>query len=368
MKGFLHLPVIEEDWVKKLFPRYEVYTLPFLGKPLVEFYLDYCILCGIKDVTVMVEEVYGEEIIRFLGDGNRWGVNITCKDDLGKKEDIAKSLGGVEVLFLEGVFFPLYNRNVPLEEWSPLPDSCAPYARVIGGKEMRVAPLTVRLFDGILSYYQLNMELMRNHIEQLFIRGYGHGKNIFVGMDCLLSRHAQLKGPFVIGNGVQILGNSQIGENAIIGDGCIVDKGTIVRDTVVLDGTFIGKELDICRKVVWRSWIIDPESGVMMENEGCFFCREVDESMVREFILRWLARIPAVIMLCVLGPLYLLFQKLGWMPKANLIHYRTRRNVLSSRTLVRFMRNERAEWREKLFFHLSLDKVLLLWMSAMRLI
>ena len=51
--------------------------LPIAGKPISEYALDNLIEVGIRDVNIVVGSTGDEEVRKYYGNGERWGVNIT---------------------------------------------------------------------------------------------------------------------------------------------------------------------------------------------------------------------------------------------------------------------------------------------------
>ncbi len=56
-----------------------------------------------------------------------------------------------------------------------------------------------------------------------------------------------------------------IGPNAVIGNRVIVDSQTELSDSVVLDGTYVGRNLEIKHKIVAGTKIISPEDDIIVE-------------------------------------------------------------------------------------------------------
>jgi NDP-sugar pyrophosphorylase family protein len=95
-----------EHWPKPL--------LPVLGKPLMVYQLEMLVSLGVRDVVVVIGHL-GQEIVRALGDGSRYGVKIRYVEQ-GEVLGIAHAVGKLEphldrpfFLFLGDIYFATAN-------------------------------------------------------------------------------------------------------------------------------------------------------------------------------------------------------------------------------------------------------------------
>ena len=51
--------------------------LPIAGKPISEYALENLIDVGIKDINIVIGSVGGDEVRKYYGNGEKWGINIT---------------------------------------------------------------------------------------------------------------------------------------------------------------------------------------------------------------------------------------------------------------------------------------------------
>ena len=85
-------------------------TLPICNKPLMDYQIEMMKSVGITDIIIVIGH-YGFDIVRVMGTGERFGVNITYVDQ-GETLGIAHALGKLEgmidrpfLLFLGDIFF-----------------------------------------------------------------------------------------------------------------------------------------------------------------------------------------------------------------------------------------------------------------------
>ena len=91
-----------ERWPKPL--------LPVLGKPLMVYQIEMLVSLGVRDVIVVIGHL-GQEIVRALGDGSRYGVRLRYVEQ-GEVLGIAHAVGTLEphldrpfFLFLGDIYF-----------------------------------------------------------------------------------------------------------------------------------------------------------------------------------------------------------------------------------------------------------------------
>jgi dTDP-glucose pyrophosphorylase len=103
-----------EHWPKPI--------LPVLGKPLMAYQLEMMQKLGIRDVVVVIGHL-GHEVVRALGDGSRWGVNIQYVEQeemLGIAHAVSRLESHVTrpfFLFLGDIFFVTENLGSMLDRF-----------------------------------------------------------------------------------------------------------------------------------------------------------------------------------------------------------------------------------------------------------
>ena len=64
MKVLIKCDLPENSWQKMLEPTHP-YMIPYAGKPLIDFYVDYFFLCSVSDITIVVEH-YNEDLFKYV--------------------------------------------------------------------------------------------------------------------------------------------------------------------------------------------------------------------------------------------------------------------------------------------------------------
>ena len=314
MKALILCPTRGIAWAKRFFPNHPVYLLPFANKPAIEFALDYCFLCGIRDVRIVSDEESevlraqyrnGEILSMNLGFGSVGAIRSLNRVIQQNKEFCRDC----DLLVFSGLFLPEYDKRHPLtlsigaNEIKGCAFGNGESAWYLIGRgrlnDLPSAwngfhdglPVTGTPVAGIQDYYRLNMQLAGGDIEKYNPPGFSEGKNSFVGRNVQIPGSARVSPPVILGNGIRFGHGIHAGPNIIVGDNCVIDNGTTIRDTIVMGNTYIGRNLEIRGKVCWENGIIDPETetAISISNQAIVSAMEPDEYERSPFHQRFLA-------------------------------------------------------------------------------
>jgi len=271
------------------------------GKPLVEHWLEWAVHLGIKDIRLVLGDG-ADEIEGFCGDGSRWGLQIAygfLRQTSDPEAYLRRSPRQWEegLLYIAGPVFPRRLRAlnadgapIPL----PLPSaSGASAAWMLRKAEGRIACFLSRdvdavsalvngtgnaasepwtafdldpvLLDNIRAYYELNMRLAGGEIARYVRPGFGGGEGACIGSNVIIPPSAELRPPLIIGDNCRIHPMAVIGPAVVIGNGVIVDRQTELTRSVVLDDTYLGRNLEIRDRVVAGARLVDPSDGTAVD-------------------------------------------------------------------------------------------------------
>ena len=71
MKAIIKCVCSECSWTNN-FESIHPYMIPVLGKPIIDFYIDYCLLCGVSEIIIIAEE-YDAAFFSHIKSMNKWG-------------------------------------------------------------------------------------------------------------------------------------------------------------------------------------------------------------------------------------------------------------------------------------------------------
>lgn len=363
MHAILNLSQPPYSWLNEYFPGLNPYMIPFLSKPLIEFYIDFCYLSKVTEILV-VQENFNSDLLNFLSDGSKWGITITngigCQPS--KLKEILRRNSTFSpkshFLFFNGFFFPFYNKKKPPIEFYP---HSFPTNRI----SIHNSPEAVKLpcfeeieLNSILRFFNLNMLLLSKFTEQLLMKGYKVESRVFMGMNNVVPRLSKLIPPFVVGDDVQVKDRAQLGPNAIIGDTCIIDSRSTISNSIVLDKTYVGADLVLDKKIIYRNNIIDPIAGFMVSFADSSFSSKLEGNLVSQWARQCITSLFAATFIFCITPFMLIFLLIGY-PKKKMIRYKMSTGRISLNPIPFYEKDDtnKNTW----FFKLSLDKFNPLW-------
>ncbi len=270
---------------------------PVGGKPLIEYWLEWSADLGVHDVRVVLGDG-ADEVEAYCGDGSRWGLHITYGffKKLSDPEAYLRRLPGLWEEGLLSIAAPIFPRRlaVPsLEGNARLPalvpegvwvlpsaaggtacflsrDPAAVRALMTGKQTATVGDwaelgLDVVALADVQAYYELNMRLVRGEISRYVPPGFGGRDGAYIGSNVIIPPSVELRPPLIIGNDCRIHPMAVIGPNTVIGNGVIVDRQTELSGSVVMDDTYLGRNLEIKDRVVSGARLIAPADGTVMD-------------------------------------------------------------------------------------------------------
>ncbi len=268
------------SWVNRYFYGINPFLLKFVNMPLFEYQLEFLSLIGIRNVTVFVDDEF-REIEYFAERGDRWGFEISYRTVPGEStvEDmtlLADPGEGAALLVISGLIFihystkrceySLFKSEEPFKI-GKIPDGIQYYPP---GSLSHGIPKTETIYDSefkisavrdVSDYYELSMEILNKGAQHFVLPGYNNDESIHIGMDVEIGKNIRFNKPVMIGDDTTFKPLSSIGPSAIIGNNVIIDRSTIVRYSIVYDDTYVGADLEISDKILYRDRVISPYTG-----------------------------------------------------------------------------------------------------------
>jgi len=267
--------------------------VPFGGKPLLEYWLEWAASLGVDDVRLVLGDG-AFEVESFCGDGSRWGLKITygfLKDGVAQESYLRRLSTTWEdgLLYVSGPVFPQrlsvetpqINQTVREQTtWFAhdkgkvfclLSKNAQDIQTFIKGTlpsvhtkwpDLGLEPV---LISDLKAYYDVNMRLVKGENRRYVSQGYGGRDGTSIGYNVQIPPSVELIPPLTIGNDCRFHSIAVIGPNAVIGNHVIVDSQTELSDSIVLDGTYLGRNLEIKHKIVTGTKIISPEDDIIVE-------------------------------------------------------------------------------------------------------
>lgn len=238
MKKALVVPYACDDecaWADEFFPGKSIAALPVCGKPIVCYALDELSRQGVEEVLIL-DRVYDGELAADICFGDKWGMRISYSgyDGSGDEADLRKRyaafIGDNDVVFV------LHN--------------------LVGNHAI----------TSIGAFFNANLQLLDDPGECV-IPGYSAEAGVHIGTDVAIRTGAEVQGPVFLGDMVRIGRGSTVVGNSVLCDGCAIDEGTYLSGSIIFPRTYIGRRVELIRKIVFGRRIIDPDAGVFVDIE-----------------------------------------------------------------------------------------------------
>ena len=324
------------DWVRAL--GLETWVLaPVAGRPLLEYWLEFCDLLRITEVRLVLGDG-AAAVEAFAQDGARWGLKITYSF-LGPGEDPDRFLQRSPELWAEGLFYlgmPLFPRRLGTEPPAKVTVSgthlhcdsgrigCLVSAEpeflktllsgtelALGAQDFGPLGMAPEAIANLKDYFELNLRMVRGECARYVSPGYFSKDGAHVGYNVIIPPAANLQPPLVIGNNTRLNALTVIGPDVVLGDRCIVDQQSELTRCVILEGTYIGRNLEIHDKIVAGRRLIDPADGTVVGIDDPWLLSSVSSSLRATDVFRAVLGWPLALLLALVQLLpFLLFASL----------------------------------------------------------
>ena len=313
MNACLYVGCHDNEWIWEILPGKSPAEMPIAGKSWVRHAVDLCSLLKVPDIFV-ADCFFHPDLPRRLGDGAYWSTNIhylPCTD-APTPERLCEQDGLVlpddELLIFWGQVLPdIPDIRTLCDDPEPavtLPDGTLPSGIYLrrGGTLLRCRCPLHRM-NTPKSYFDLNM-LLLNHPGIYNLPGFSDEKNFCIGADVITLFGCGLKPPLIIQDHTAIGRGVVLDGDVIVGGHVLIDDGSYLRRAVILNHTYIGRNMHIEDKIVAERTVIDVKTGVHLELDDDFLVghsgrRKIDRFAAAEFVI-------ALLLLPMLFPAWLL--------------------------------------------------------------
>lgn len=379
MKCLINCRSASTEWMRKYFFDMPPYMVRIANKPLLEYYIEFCSICGISEVRFISEEPQ-LETEEYFRDGAKWNVKITygssrqnqALDSIIERNRLL--LAGDDLLIINGFIFLEYDKHKSTYDFFE-----GSADRQIMDQEMNGLlllrknnvlhklsslkfidsedpVLSVRTIKSVKDLYDLNMQMTRpGEAEKYIMLSYNNEDGVYIGQNVEIMRECEVEKPVIIGSNIQLKNLSKIGPCAIIGDNSLVDARTTIRDSVVYGDSYIGSDLEISNKIIYKRRVIDPVSGEVLDIVDNFLLSEISDRIFREYLCLTVFWIAGACLLLMQLPLYLLLGPFVSL-KYELKDFWSNR-ASGGKLACTVYHKSASSFINKLFFKFSLDKI-----------
>lgn len=291
--------------------------LPVNGKPLIQYWCEHLNLLGIREVHIVVRH-FPEQMRRFIGNGERWGLDIKIStipetmDDNGLLKFLKPVISATTLLasqtclpvkLLEGLDLSAdFNaERVSADQAGSLFQTVA----LVGSPDVIKVIDSEKVFD-IHSAHQLwqaNMDMLQGKLVDPLALGFEGEKGLATQVGVQIRPGFKFLAPCSIGRH-SMLGNKVfIGPQVVIGSNCIIDQRSRMQQSVIFDDTYIGTHSELNRVMVDGSMVyqVDSDMTTWVDDPAIIGTTRMKKSRVG-----YAERLMAIILLILALPVILL--------------------------------------------------------------
>ncbi len=349
------LPSLQQTKFDPLTKTVAEYLLPIANKPIVEHLVEHLARHGVRRV-LMVKRHLPYETEQHFKNGERWGVEISyalqkefdsifdplnrirskieedficfaanvftdmnltrfmqAHKDSGADLSFSVPAAGKEISIQPGenIFNEGYPFIMSLEALNRL---CEDFKRNAGdfpASSLMNGELKIHFFrndrpiqkiNSLEDLWTANRDAISGKYPDVFIPGKEIKKGIWVGENPMIHADARLNPPVLIGDNCAISSNAEIGEAVCLGNDIIVGQGASVTNSLILDKTHLGEQIDVAHSIVKQNlWIrLDRKSHLYLTDE--FLLGKTSGNLFPEWKKRSQDALAAALLLIVLSP------------------------------------------------------------------
>jgi mannose-1-phosphate guanylyltransferase len=162
-------------------------------------------------------------------------------------------------------------------------------------------------------YRRTQGAILRGEALLIRIPGRQVSEGVWQGRNVTVHPRARLVPPLVIGDNCQIRADAIIGPETVLGHHVIVDEGATVVGSTVLDGTYVGRLVNVQEAVVNRNCLISVPAATSVFVADRFLLGEVAEEALARGVRRALEWVGALVLFLASFPLWPLAALLAWL-------------------------------------------------------
>ena len=253
MKALIKCVLPDFPWTN-IFEGVHPYMITFLGKPIIDFYIDYLLLCNVSEITIVVEK-YDLSLFKHVHSRSKWGTPIKIEIEEDFTSDSSYNLVCEKFCLL------CYDKNFKTRTsfFDALKNSInVTLVENVFRCSNELPPYLAFEISSLKEYFDVNMELLNKFTDGFVMNGYGAEEGVFLGVNDVIMYKTELIPPLAIDNNCLIEGACQIGGSVIMGKLSLIDSFTKIKNCIIYDRTYVGQNLDINNKIIFRQFVIDP--------------------------------------------------------------------------------------------------------------
>jgi len=315
-------------------------TLAFLlDRPFLQHVIEVCVNGGIKKFDVLLS-AHPEKIEAALGNGKRWGVEITYHllKDPSQFIRIFDTLKAEHFfLFARGDRLPAMNFDAlstlksqpPLSAictqadtanpcwsgWAILPAHVPPRLSLDHGYDgffqwlkdnnaHTISTPEVISCESCKALLEANQAVLSHDAFHSLMRTAGEvEKGIWISRDVALHPDATIIPPVYLDEQTRIEEGVTLGPHVVMGKGTMVAQGSTLKNAVVFPNTYVGEGLEIINSVLDRNCLVNTEFDSETFISEQFILGDMEEKNIKKWLASQVSRVTALVLSLIFLPL-----------------------------------------------------------------
>jgi NDP-sugar pyrophosphorylase family protein len=232
MKSLLICPA-ERNSVAALGENAPLAVVPFLGKTLVDYWLEHLAAIGAKEILILADD-RAKDVAAHVSDGARWGLRVTVQDEIAERT-IAEA---------RAKFKATDNSN-----WLAAPDDVILMDHLPQQPDLPLFTSYANWFAALVDW--LPRAATPERIGRILKLG------VWAGLRTRIAPTAELHAPVFIGDNVRIGDGAIVGPNAVIEEKSFIEPGAKIADSHIGAETFVGAHTDIENSIALGNTLIN---------------------------------------------------------------------------------------------------------------
>lgn len=312
-----------------------VAMLPIAAKPLIEYALESLIMTEIREV-ILVVSYHAEHVESLVKCGERWGhqVDYVLAQNDESPDRVLKRLGNTlqdeEYLLLRADMLQSINFKQFVEQAKQLnaPEVVATIHNqpiglalvsqqacqhtqllhwenikqqyLLGAQQVELEG-QFALLDSLQNFYDTNFAVAKLSFSHLVINGRQINEKLRTGRRSKVPANQQA----LVGDYCNIHPQVQL-DNAILGHEIIIDRHATIKDSVILNSTYIGEGVELTNAIVWGNQVIrlDLDAQVVLMDK--LLVADLNQTNIGQLLSSLMSRGIGLLLLLLSLPLWII--------------------------------------------------------------
>ena len=251
--------------------------LPIGGKPLIEHLLENVATVQHEKMTIVASRGF-DTLRKFVGSGERWGLDTTLVSSR-PNEPINSLQRRLPEIFSEDLIIlsadRVYTSSLATHEDVATSSTSSSAGQPLVKKIMQPAHAVADHKD----YLDLNLKAARGDVKIIRLRGRQRALGLTTGYRTNINPRSVRVGQTHTGNNCRVDSSAQLHGTVLLDSSVVIDRNTRLEDSIVLEQTYVGEQLNLNRCIVSGPHIIRVDEGVVVKMTDSFMAAPLQEGI-----------------------------------------------------------------------------------------